>query len=257
MAQRIKYYRKKSGVTIEKVADALGMQSPNYLKYESGERNPKDDKLLALSKLFDIPYSTLHYGVEQEFIDLLYAHSIGAILNEFEGFCAFQDDVSHNNEAYEIITDTFKKGEILFLTQKPEFYNKYLAEPNLKTIIELHSILRQYETEEICVENDDDFLEAIKLKYKLDEQTIYKLAFCIAVWKYLFEYDGDTALAEAKDMTDENILSPLQYFAVKAIVPCLAYIISAVDLTKETNISDFELAFLYDAITPPAEEDAE
>ena len=56
----IKSKREELGLTQEFVANAIGVSQKSYSMYESGERNPKIDKILKLSEVLKInlPFST-------------------------------------------------------------------------------------------------------------------------------------------------------------------------------------------------------
>lgn len=46
--------RKDRGLSQEQVANIIGVSQKSYSMYESGERNPKHDKIVKLERLFDI-----------------------------------------------------------------------------------------------------------------------------------------------------------------------------------------------------------
>ncbi len=54
---RLKYYRKESGLTQLQVANALGIDRSTYTYYETGRSHPKYHHLNLLSKLLNVPIS--------------------------------------------------------------------------------------------------------------------------------------------------------------------------------------------------------
>ena len=64
---RIKFHREKRGLTQENVAMSLGIKVPNYAKYESGERNPKRDRLEQIANILGTDIFALETGFEKEF----------------------------------------------------------------------------------------------------------------------------------------------------------------------------------------------
>jgi transcriptional regulator with XRE-family HTH domain len=250
LAQRLRYYRKQSGLTQEMVGDALGIRAVNYSKYEAGDRYPREDKMLALAKLFGVSYIGLTEGVENTFCTLLYAHIKSAVLNEVDGFDAFASDVFENSEAFPFIKNCFEKWRGVCREQWGEWCSAYLDAPTLSKLAFLYERLAAFENGEAS-----DF--GISEQQSGDMDSIAKLVFCIAVTDYLTATDTDDIISEAEALLDGcAVISPLQYFAVKVFVPYLSYIADAVELTANTFISDFELAFLYGALTPPDEDGA-
>jgi len=247
LPQRLKYYRRQIGLTQEATADALGIRSQNYAKYESGERTPKDDKLIALAKLFHVSFDALYTGVERSLTDLLRAHLQRAVLGEYDGFDAFESDMSMD-EGYGVVSACFEKWDSIIQTQADIFYSVYICDPDLQTLIELYRMCQ-------AVESDGDSAKPLILsdgRMPLHIPKAYKLAFCIAVSRYLAETDPDIIWQEADKLSDTRQFSPLQYFAVKVFVPFLAYIADAVEFIADNSyMGDFEYTFLYDAITPP------
>lgn len=53
LAERLKYFRKKSNLTQQQVADALGMNRSTYAYYETGTTRPKINTLQSLARLYN------------------------------------------------------------------------------------------------------------------------------------------------------------------------------------------------------------
>jgi transcriptional regulator with XRE-family HTH domain len=243
LAQRLRYYRKQNGMTQEKTAAALGIRSVNYAKYEAGERNPREDKLIALSKLFGVSYIGLSEGAERTFCDLLHAHIQGAVLNDTEGFGAFTYDVLKDSEAFPFVKTCFDKWRGVCRDRWGDWYSKYVETPAFPKLVFLGEKLAAYEYSEAGSSN---------ISTQNRDATVAKLVFCIAVTDYLTATDPGNIICEAADMLgDCTAIAPLQYFAVKVFVPYLSFIANAVELTENTFISDFENAFLYGTLTLP------
>jgi transcriptional regulator with XRE-family HTH domain len=262
LAQRLRHYRKQSGITQEAAADALGIRSVNYAKYESGERNPREDKLLALSNLFGVSYQGLSEGVERSFLGLLHAHMQGAVLNNADRFCAFNCDVLGDTEAFPFIKDCFDKWREVCREKWADWYVKYLEEPTLPKLVFLGEKLSKHGN--AIYEQDSDNRNRMKCpapqrgvfaERKFREAVVAKLVFCIAVTDFLGSTDSASIIRKSEEtMGGCAVISPLQFFAVKVFVPYLSILSEAVELTANTFISDFETAFLYGALTPRSDE---
>jgi transcriptional regulator with XRE-family HTH domain len=252
ISQRIRHFRKKSGLTMEGVATALGIRTDNYAKYESGARNPRDDRIVALSKILGVSYNALNEGVEQEFVALLNSHAVGSVLGQAGSFSAFVSDMELSKEAYSVVSDFFDRAEHTFAANNAAFYQKYLARPNLAGLIELYALYREQ-----C-----DSASSVTEPYALaplDAVITAKWAFCAAVKKYLERTDAAAILDEAEERAGSFLehFDALQFFAVKIFVPYISLIIDAAELCMNTTIDDFENAFLFYALTPPDNDDSE
>jgi len=239
------------------VATGLGVRVDNYAKYESGARIPRPDRLVRLSKILGVSYNALCDGVEREFADLLKSHAIGSITGEAGSFSAFTSDVETFGEAYYIVADFFDRGDYNFVAENVPFYEKYLADPNLSTLIELYDIYEDQSGAHSPDHKDGISLRVDYLLTSLAPVIAIKWAFCIAVKKYLERNDCAFILDEAEELAGDIIdrINPLQFFAVKVFVPYLSFIIDAVDLCMNTTIDDFEKAFLFYALTPPDDDE--
>lgn len=56
---KLKELRREKHMTQQEVADALGVSQVTYSRYESGEREPSNDMLIALSSYFDVSVDEL------------------------------------------------------------------------------------------------------------------------------------------------------------------------------------------------------
>jgi len=60
LPERLKLLRHERGLTQQKLADELGLNSVTYLRYEKGQRQPSIELLITLATYFDV---TLDYLV--------------------------------------------------------------------------------------------------------------------------------------------------------------------------------------------------
>ena len=246
IASRIKYYRKRKGLTQEVVASALGIRTENYAKYESGARVPREDRMVKLAKILDVSFNAIAEGVEREFVDLLNRHAITAVLGDVDGFNAFASDMELSNEAYSVITEFLDKGESKFITHGGDLYTKYMENPSLPALVTFFEI---YLSSDDCLveEHDPVFSD-------LSVPDVAKWVFCVSVRNYLDTHDTESILQDAEKLSTD--FEPLQVFAVKVFVPYLSLLIDTVEFCMNTNIDDFEIAFLHRALTPPDEEES-
>ena len=257
VSQRIKYHRKKSGLTQMDVAAKLGIRTDNYAKYESGARVPKSDRLVKLAKILGVSYDALNEGVERGFADLLKSHAINVIMGDSGSFSAFLPDMETSSETYPVVAGFFAMGEHSFVADNPAFYEKYMAEPGMAVLIALYEMYRDQGNPGALEEIDGIPLKLeYGLNHHLEAATTLKWAFCIAVTRYLTNTDGACIIDEAEELAGDalNHIDPLQFFAVKVFVPYLSFIIDAVDLCMNTTIDDFGKAFLFYALTHPDDE---
>ena len=62
----LKYYRHECGMTQQQVADRLKIERSTYTYYETGKTKPDINTLIKIAKVFDISYTQLLQGVEDE-----------------------------------------------------------------------------------------------------------------------------------------------------------------------------------------------
>jgi len=254
IAYRIRYYRKKRGLTQMEVAAALGIRTDNYSKYESGLRTPRGDRLVALAKILGVSYDVLREGVEREFADLLKRHAIGSVTGEAGSVTSFVSDMELSGEAYYILSSFYKRGEHTFVAEQPQFFQKYLASPDLTSIIELYELYKEQCDIPASERTGDQDIELhYRLNQHLESVTTTKWAFCIAMNRYMERTYMVTILDQAEALAGGVLecFDALQFFSFRVFVPYLSLIIDAVELCMNTNIDDFEKAFLFYALTPP------
>jgi len=255
ISQRIRHYRQKKGLTQEAVATALGVRKENYAKYESGERNPKDDRLVEIAKILGVSYNALTEGVEREFVDLVYRHAVTAAMGKIESFYAFYSDVMAG-AVFQDISECFLLWEEKFGVEAKPFYEKFLLAPSLKSLIELNDLHKAYIDALIKQEPVPGPEVELEADPELEDEAIYRLAFCIAMTKYLLANEFDEILEEADATMDGADVSPLQFFAVRVFVPFLSHINETVEMTMwNSTIDDFETHFLHGSLTYFGEEE--
>ncbi len=62
----LKYYRHECGLTQQQVADRLKIERSTYTYYETGKTKPDINTLIKIAKVFNINYTALLQGVEDE-----------------------------------------------------------------------------------------------------------------------------------------------------------------------------------------------
>ena len=62
----LKYYRHEFGMTQQQVADRLRIERSTYTYYETGKTKPDIATLIKLAKIYNISYTQLLQGVEEE-----------------------------------------------------------------------------------------------------------------------------------------------------------------------------------------------
>ncbi len=62
----LKYYRHECGLTQQQVADRLKIERSTYTYYETGKTKPDINTLIKIAKVYDISYTLLLQGVEDE-----------------------------------------------------------------------------------------------------------------------------------------------------------------------------------------------
>ena len=265
--RRLKYHRTKAGMTQESVANALGIRATNYAKYESGERSPKDDRLVELAKILNTSYNALLIGEVSIAIDLLNRHLRSAVLGDIDGFCAFVSDFENLGNVYYTIMDLLVSWDKSIQEKYSNFHSEFLESPSLTSLIELdkhfkcsrghlnaHHVEMNVNTSDTLDGNhsfDDN---------ELDDATIYKMAFCIAAEGYIdMRTHGcfcvDSILSDVrKHLQNENTsdMEVLQQFAVLVLTPFLSHLLDTLEFiaVNNSNMNDFALFFLHNTLTP-------
>lgn len=62
----LKYYRHECGLTQQQVADRLKIERSTYTYYETGKTKPDINTLIKIAKVYNISYTQLLQGVEEE-----------------------------------------------------------------------------------------------------------------------------------------------------------------------------------------------
>ncbi len=62
----LKYYRHECGLTQQQVADRLKIERSTYTYYETGKTKPDINTLIKIAKVYNINYTALLQGVEEE-----------------------------------------------------------------------------------------------------------------------------------------------------------------------------------------------
>ncbi len=62
----LKYYRHECGLTQQQVADRLKIERSTYTYYETGKTKPDISTLIKIAKVFNISYTALLQGIEDE-----------------------------------------------------------------------------------------------------------------------------------------------------------------------------------------------
>jgi len=256
IGSRMKHYRKKAGLTQEQVAAKLNVKPSNYAKYESGERNPKDDRIFEISKILGVSYDALLTGVEREFADLLHRYTVVVLTDNADSFVPFYSDVIENDAFRDGISGFFAMWDDVFEAAAKSFHEKFLASPSLESLIELRDLHLVYLN--AIINNEIAPASEIELESdpELEDEVVYRLAFCIAMTKYLSQESVARIILEADNIMKGNDITPLQFFAIKVFIPFLSHIIEGVEMTMwNSTIDDFEIYFLHGALTAPDSEE--
>ena len=62
----LKFYRHECGLTQQQVADRLKIERSTYTYYETGKTKPDINTLVKIAKVFNISYTKLLEGIEEE-----------------------------------------------------------------------------------------------------------------------------------------------------------------------------------------------
>lgn len=110
LSQNIKYYRKKKGLSQEKVAEYLDISRQAVTKWESDASRPSSDNLIKLAQLFEIDTETLLGNDEEETVSPQEEVSIGKMPWIFIGIsvlCIFSYIV------HSALTNIFNPGVLI------------------------------------------------------------------------------------------------------------------------------------------------
>lgn len=67
----LKYYRHECGLTQQQVAERLKIERSTYTYYETGKTKPDINTLIKIAKVYNISYTQLLQGVEEELEDVV------------------------------------------------------------------------------------------------------------------------------------------------------------------------------------------
>ena len=269
--QRIRFHRKRVGATQESVAKSLGIGTANYAKYESGERNPKDNRLLEIAKILNVSYASLKTGDERIAVDLLNAHLRGAVLGDIGGFTAFHSDFNLMDVVSETIMSFFSAMDEMLQRKYSNFHSEFVKDPTIASLVELDKRFKATYMDDAdhstCIEESPAILDP-QCEFdheELDDATIYKLAFCIAAVRYMDlsdtgDFNIDVFLSDVSDYLGNNMtknVDTLQLFAVLVFAPFLSHIIRAIEFIDDnnSNMDDFPIAFMHYSLTPTGDDD--
>lgn len=62
----LKYYRHECGLTQQQVADRLKIERSTYTYYETGKTKPDINTIVKIAKVFNVNYTALLKGIEEE-----------------------------------------------------------------------------------------------------------------------------------------------------------------------------------------------
>ncbi len=119
----LKYYRHECGLTQQQVADRLKIERSTYTYYETGKTKPDINTLIKIAKVYNINYTQLLQGIEDE---------LEAAVAEIHSGPADEDSLKYRTHA-----TTKYEVELLFVVrnlspkQRKEvmaFAKKFLAE---------------------------------------------------------------------------------------------------------------------------------
>jgi len=265
IGRRLKYYRKKRGFTQEYVADMLGIKSNNYNKYESGERNPKEERIMALIKILDVSYDNLVRGEEAITIDLLNSHLRGAVLGNIDSFYAFSSDFHACTNVSHSIIEHLRHWENLFNESYSLFHDEFIDEPTIASLVELdRRYKRTFEFNRYHKEGSGESIEHLEDEHMLgneqmDDEVMYRLAFCVATEKYLDLSPGqplcvDCILSDTRNYLDKDNMNDedtLKAFAVLVLAPFLSHLLETLEFIamNSSDIDDFTDAFLFGGLS--------
>lgn len=122
----LKFYRHECGLTQQQVADRLKIERSTYTYYETGKTKPDIGTLIKIAKVFNISYTKLLEGVENELETAVADIHSGGPTDE-------------DNQKYRTHATTKYEVELLFVVrnltpkQRKEVMNlakKYVSEAN-------------------------------------------------------------------------------------------------------------------------------
>lgn len=261
--KRLKYYRELRCLTQRDVADSVDASISTYQKYESDERSPKSDRVVALAKTLNVYVGFLQDGEETMCSEMMKQCVLSSA--QGDGFVdSFWSEFSYYENISKTITDFLRDWQKKIIQQYPEFATAFFkkGEINLPNLIELGKRQRS------AVNHYTDYTFDIS---ELMEMDWYRLAFCIATSAYLAAYDGknndilqetievsewfepyEKAAELPKEDYQEVQIQATQYFAIKVFIPYLANLMNALDAMVQAGDppNTFENYFIYGKAEP-------
>ena len=239
IGDRLKYYRQKKGMTQEEVAEKLGIQKSNYQKYESGQRNPKDERITELAKILDCGFLPIKYGEKDLFIASANDYIRKAIMGEELVYTSFAEDWEYGDLTTEI-TEFFCSYADELEEVNPDFYDQYVIDPSPQNIFVLadkfYYAYRNRIVNPDNYQNDFDEIEDIE-DDAINPTQWYGIAFSNLVIQYLSTIESDQqVLEDTKEVLDEENASDEQarlQFAAKVFALFLHFIIETVSAMFE------------------------
>ena len=89
--KKLKYYRKRSGVTQEHLAEKLGVSYTQYQNYERGQSYPLMEKFITLCQILDVPADYLISDEARIFQD----YSSSVMFQEFRDMSDEESNAIH------------------------------------------------------------------------------------------------------------------------------------------------------------------
>lgn len=119
LRNRIAELRKDKGLTIQQVADGIGVSNGTISRYEKGSREPKLETWMKLADFFDVPVS--------------YIQGISNVKDkkQFESFKKFETYFRDNND----VTPIKKDGHLIAPPNMMHAYTAYFTEKNTRQLI--------------------------------------------------------------------------------------------------------------------------
>jgi len=263
--RRIKYYRKKKGLSQEDMATALGIQSTNYAKYESGARNPKPDKLAQIAEKLGVSVTYLIEGEENIVVEVLNRHVRSSIAGNVFKFNEFVNDITAHDNVYRMITANLVHWDNMLKEDYSEFHAEFLKEPSISSLLELN---KRYRKANEWFKAQPKERRYVKRKAELEsggevnenDVSLYKIAFYVAAEKFIdTRKDGSfnpsvifSNVREHLGNEDMDDSEALIFFAAYVFVPFLTHILDALETFEGNNLTDnsFSFAFLRDGLGP-------
>ena len=130
IGERIKFYRKKSGLTQQQLAGIAGLSAVCIRQWESGKRTPKHELLKKVAEGLDVPVETF-YGDEVCF-------NAVAAKRHFEKMSELFSEEAR--DIYENLNVGRAEGKVVFTSQYFEYLGMQKAMILVLDYLEKHSV---------------------------------------------------------------------------------------------------------------------